>query len=412
VHYLNIFGFAASQEVIEEYDLAIVTYEVLALRQWVYWKDIRRRLERLLTNSKRKVLLPQDDFTFSSRLDSLAIAAQVDSIWSPLSKDLDLLYPMSKKRGTRFELALTGYMEIDQISEYNSYVKEFREKRIDLGQRVSKLPASFGAMAQRKAYIAEVFAEEFLRRGYLVDVSTLSTDSFVGKGWLTFLGNTKFTISRKGGASLGDTTNSMADSISMLRLLFPFLSDGWVTKLASKRNVVEGEFDAISPRLFEAAALGVCQILEEDEYLEGEMVAWEHYIPFSSDFSNLDEVFAFVEDDQAVQKMICDAKELLIESGRYSYESFVQRLISSEIDDKSRLTEEPVKIVDLDFITEPSSVRTLVALQALPILNIFSEIFKKTYRAQLKAISRLERIPETLVLPWRGIYGSGFEQNP
>ena len=219
VHYLNLYGLVASREIeCSYYDLLIVTYEVLIDRALVYWPEIAKRIIRISKSAAKTILLPQDDYTFSKRLDDLAIACRVSTIWSPIAKDVTLLYPQASQRGVSFMHALTGYVETKRSRTYELFSKSFGDREIDLGQRVRRLPSNFGKIAQRKAEIATKLSQELGARGFRIDVSTKLEDSFSGLEWLAFLGNTRFTVSRHGGAGIGDPLNKMANEVAFLQL--------------------------------------------------------------------------------------------------------------------------------------------------------------------------------------------------
>jgi hypothetical protein len=317
-----------------------------------------------------------------------------------------LLYPRSSLEGINFEVALTGYVETGKLIEYDVFSKALGDREIDLGQRVSQLPINFGELAQRKAEIAIRLADELRLRGFKVDVSTRPEDSFTGSAWLEFLGNTRFTISRKGGAGIGDPLNKMSNKVAFLQLFSKLLGGKSISKLARTRGVVEGDFSAVSPRLFEAAALGVCQILEEDEYLGGVLAPWEHYVPLKSDFSNLDEIAEFMRQDDLVSEMVQRARIALIDSGDFSYESFVLNLLAKELELQETL-ESPL-VIDLDYGSKFESGESVyefrASLAAIPAFKaLFDKRWKANYLAKFKEVTKLEKVPEVLFLDWMGL---------
>lgn len=400
VDYLNIFGIQASRKIESGYDLAILTTDLLGLRSAPCWIDIEKRLVRLTKNIPKIVMFPQDDYTYSVRLDSLAVSLNAFQIWTPISTDLKKLYPKSLKKGISLRSTLTGYIESGFQEKYISFSRPFVDRQIDLGQRVRFLPAQFGDIGNRKARLAETFAQKARASGFRVDVSTSEKDTLYGDDWLGFLGNVKFTISRKGGASLADTRNSMGLSLIYLGGLFPKVKPWIRDLLACRIGVKSGKFSAESPRLFEAAALDVCQILEVDEYLGGAMRPWVHYIPLEPDYSNLDEVLKVMRDPDKCSEIIRSAKSELIESGKYSYESFMNSFQGevglNGVQEPSRLTD-----LDLGFSEELASFSDVITyFQA-------SGSSKKQFSAEFLDLQRIysdltkfESIPETIFQPW------------
>ena len=347
VTYLNVLGINVSALLNEEFDLAIVTYELLAMRAVPFWPHIEQRIVKLLSLCKHKVLLPQDDYTYTTRLDNLAITANVDAIYTPLTKDLDQLYPQAIMSGVRFHEALTGYIEDTNLAIMSGFTIPMTNITIDLGQRVRHLSPQFGAEASKKGFLAENFANRARDAGFIVDVSSKSEDTFVGISWLHFLANCKFTISRKGGASIADPNGKLARRIYNKSAWKKELDDPSIEKLIKENEIRRGDFSAISPRLFEAAAMRVCQILEVDDYL-GALEPWHHYIPIRHDFSNIEEVFSAMKDGNLVEKIVENCYSTLIASGNYSYQTFVRELIQREAPNSRRPRTLEVTMLDLD----------------------------------------------------------------
>jgi|688.fasta_scaffold64587_2 hypothetical protein len=404
VHYLNLFGIAASKELAQSYDLALVTNDALSPRTVAYWPEIKARIVRLLSGSKRRVIFPQDDYTFSSRLDDLAIDAKIDAVWTPLPND-SVLYPKSVSRGVRFIKCLTGYIEDSSLSLYEPYSQSFENRQIDLGQRVSALPSSFGASGERKSKITKILSEEFKARGMRVDVSFDPNDVLIGDEWLRFLGNCRFTVSRKGGSSIADTEFRLTESLQQLRDLLPWLPESCLSRFASRRGVFYGAWEEVSPRLFEAAAMGVCQILEHDIYLDGAIKPWVHYIPLDSDFGNLEEILSFIKQEELVQLMIARSKNALIDSGEFSYKTFVEHFFKNELGADIETDASASIIVDLD--EEPGLI-SKVQLSKIksyfetvnPLMRAFSRKDGEEFEHLYRDLMRHELLPESLTRDW------------
>ena len=400
VDYVNIFGVQASRQISKDYDLAILTTDLLGLRSAPCWLDVQRRLVRLTRGIAKVVMFPQDDYTYSARLDTLATVLDVFQIWTPMSTDLKKLYPKSIKRGVMLKRTLTGYIEGGHQETYLAFSKPFSDRSVDLGQRVRFLPAQFGAIGNRKAKLALEFAQKAGQSGFQVDVSTNEKDTLYGDEWLRFLGNSKFTISRKGGASLADTRNSMGLSVIYLKGLLPNVKP-WLRNLLTCRfGVKAGDFSAESPRLFEAAALGVCQILEDDQYLNGALRPWVHYLPLRPDFSNVEEILIFMRDEEKCSTIAAAAKSELIDSGKYTYASFLAQF---QIDAGLNAHTSPGEVNDLDL----GSISETVLFP--DIIEFFSTNFAKPRGSSLERdklrriyseLTKFESMPETLFQPW------------
>lgn len=327
VTYINILGPSNYPELNDDFDLAIVMYDALSLRSSVFWPDIRRRIVKLSAKSKNRFLFPQDDYTRCALLDELAVDGGFDHVWTPITQDLKMLYPLSIENGISFSQALTGYAEEDAFGASKGANAAYKDRPIDVGQRVRKLGNSYGLLGFRKFELADIFATEARRRSLNVDFSSEDSDVLLGEAWIRFLGNCKSTISRMGGASIADTRGLLQRALSHGKVKesdIPLVPD---LRFQRKFKLRVGNFSAISPRIFEAAAAGVCQILEEDIYLSGTLEPGVHYISLKSDFSNLEEVFSLLQDESYCEQIIANATGFLVDSDVFSYRKFVERVI-------------------------------------------------------------------------------------
>ena len=320
VEYVNIFG-EIPTEIFSE--LVIVTYELVALRSLPIWHVLVDRMEPILKASKLRVLMPQDDYSKSDELDEFVCAHNFDYVFTPLTRDLEQIYPKSIGRGVKFREAFTGYFEESTRKDLEKFSKPFNDREIDFGQRVRFLPPNLGKEAGRKGYLAIEIAQQASVKGLICDVSTKPEDVFLGDAWWEFLGNTKFTISRRGGASMADPKGLLADRVRRFQRRHPGATREDISRRVSLRGGREGDFSALSPRLFEAAALGVCQILEPDHYVDG-LEPWVHYIPLFGDLSNIEEVFQSMRDLDRCSEMVKASQELLLTSKAFSYAAFVE----------------------------------------------------------------------------------------
>jgi hypothetical protein len=231
-----------------------------------------------------------------------------------------MVYPRALKAGVEVQTALNGYVDRDTYSMTSGFCKPFAERGIDVGVRVTKLPPTYGKLGTRKWELAEKFSLLAEERGLRTDVSSKPEDVLLGQEWYKFLGNCKFTVARKAGASICDPYSRMATNFSELD------ENNWGTnfdadlKKNSRRwDLRWGNFSSVSPRILEAAGMKVCQILEVDDYSILQLQPWEHYIPLRSDFQNIDEIFSFMQDSGRVQRMTESAYDHLVASGKFTY---------------------------------------------------------------------------------------------
>jgi hypothetical protein len=174
--------------------------------------------------------------------------------------------------------------------------------------------------------LALQFGEVAKAAGFICDVSVKPEDVLLGDEWYKFLGDTKFTIGRKGGASLADPRGNLADRVRRYKLRHPTASNTEVRRNVRLNSGRAGDFSAVSPRMFESAAMGSCQVLAQDVYFPG-FEPWRHYIPIDPDRLADQKVFAAMRDTDLAQEIVKNAYEFLVQSGSYSYRSFIQGLL-------------------------------------------------------------------------------------
>jgi hypothetical protein len=150
VYYVNGLGLTSSPQLDQSFDLAIVTYELVAYRNTPFWNYISSRIGPLLSRALVRVVMPQDDYSSCAILDKFVIDHHIHFVFSPLTRDLHHLYPQSIAKGAAFFEALTGYWEASTTVPYLNFRRSFEARSTDLGQRVRHLPPQFGAEAQRR----------------------------------------------------------------------------------------------------------------------------------------------------------------------------------------------------------------------------------------------------------------------
>jgi hypothetical protein len=351
-----------------------------------------------------KVAIPQDDYTQCAALDEFIVGADIDLVFSPLTNGLDTLYPLSMQNGVRFCELLTGYWEDSLSSRAASLGRRFPERTWDLGQRVRSLPPNLGSAAGKKAELALQFSEYAASCGLVCNVSLKNSDALLGFDWWRFLGDCRFTIGRRGGASLEDPWGRLARRVELMSTFFPDLSSDRIRRLCLLANRTERDFSAIGPRIFESAALGVCQVLEEDFYLDG-LEPWRHYLPLASGMRNRSEIIEAMKDLERCEEIAANARELLIDSGTYSYGAAVTYLVREALGIEA--AGKPKSVIDIDegFFPHTShdeppirsiAARTLFGLRSNQGLPIEIKRWKQASRSK-------QLIAESFLRPWTSL---------
>ena len=300
-------------------DVLIFNYDFLNYRFSPIWKMIKNRHRELIHAANYKVAIVQDDFWASTLIDEWILENGIDRVLTPIENDLDVLYPKSISKAS-FETVLTGYSATN--SEPFSELPPLTQRSIDLGTRVRTMPPSLGRYAQDKARLSIDFAKIVKSAGFNTDVSARVEDTFLGGAWHDFLLRCRFVIGVKGGASLVDYDGSLHRKVQHYLARNPGASFVEVEESCFPNRDGKNVFKAVSPRLFDAARAGCCQILIEDEY-PGDLQPWVDYLPIAEDLSNADVVLDAMKDLNACQKVAQNCHEKLIGSNSFTYGNLV-----------------------------------------------------------------------------------------
>lgn len=323
---VNIFGLVPE---VRNLSAVILTYDFLALRSLPIWKVLVRRVQSLIESAPVRIAMPQDDYTCCDILDEFICDLGITHVYTPINCDLEVLYPHATARSVKFFEALTGYVDVAEFNRVSQFSRPFSERQIDVGQRIRLLPPHLGSEAGEKGKLAIEFSKRAREAGFECDVSTRSEDVLLGDDWYRFLGNSKYTVSAKGGATLADPKGKLADQVRRMHLRESTVSNNVINSRLKRHLGRTGNFTAISPRIFEASAMGVCQILKRDDYFDG-FEAWKHYVPIEKDSDLFTDVFDLMRDDARAIEIVIASQEFLLGSDKYTYKNFLRGL-SKEI---------------------------------------------------------------------------------
>lgn len=240
------------------------------------------------------------------------------SIW-----DVATAEKIYKNNGKNRKLVIMNYLTgyVPDSYKKKKYWSEIRN--VDVGYRGSLQPTIYGRLAYEKHFIGDEFVRFADQYHLKCDISSKWDDRIYGEKWLYFIGSCKAMLGVESGSDIVDFDGSVKAEYDLFLKEHPN-SDELERLDFLKKFEGKISYRAVSPRLFEAAACGTLQILFEGEY-QGIFKQYEHYIPLKRDFSNIDEVVNYIRDDKLRKKIVDYAYEDIILSGKYSFESFVEK---------------------------------------------------------------------------------------
>jgi len=294
-------------------------------------REVFDKVGALSANRATKILTPQDEFIngdivcdFARSIGASVICTvQPPSVWPEIYGEL---------AGVELRNVLTGYIDPARAAGCAKYFLPSHQRTVDVGYRTIGKPVPwFGRHGFLKETIAQRFSASLALTNLRYDISTDDKDTLAGESWYEFLGNCKYMLGVEGGTSIYDRDGSIKA-----------LVDDYVTNHANANfdmiesecfKGIDGKFKgyAISPRHLEACMTGTCQVLTEGDY-SGILKAYEHYIPVSKDFSNIDEVIQIIKSDHLRELIVANAYRDIVQSGCYSFDRYPSAVIG-EIDE-------------------------------------------------------------------------------
>jgi hypothetical protein len=277
--------------------------------------------------SSYKVAFFQDEYRFWPERAEVLNRFKVDCVYTCLEPDY---YEETYGKYTwvpRLETYLPGYVSDEMLQRAQAERKPDGDRTVDIGYR-GRLSPEFiylGTGALEKYEIALRFREKATGLGFVLDIETEENKRIYGNQWLAFLGNCRAVLGVEAGVSIFDIDNEIIPRYERFREEHPGLNYEQVyEQLLAQIDGKGVYYRTLSPRAFEAAAVGACQILYEGRY-SGILEPMVHYIPLKKDFSNFDDVIRLFRDADVRRELTENCHRDLIASGAYSYRRFIEK---------------------------------------------------------------------------------------
>ena len=272
-----------------------------------------------------KVAIPQDEFIHTDMLAGFLAKQRITHLLTCAGEpDWRKIYGRHLDFSrVAVKTVLTGYIDDATRQRVDRLRHAGKDRAVDIGYRAWKVAYWLGEHGQRKIRIGEVFGEAAGRRGLNVDISVNARDTLLGDDWFKFLLACRATVGVEGGASVLDRDGSVRKTVEA------YLKDHPAAGFRETRDACfpdrDGELGlaCLSPRHLEACLTETCQILIEGTY-NGILRPWEHYIPVRRDYSDVERALDALSDRELVSRLVRTAYRDIVESGKWSYRSFVR----------------------------------------------------------------------------------------
>ncbi len=277
-----------------------------------------------------KLLFIQDEYENTETARRWIARLGVTTIFTNVPLDqIDRVYPRARFPRLDFVPTLTGYVPEDH--NLDSYALPIAERPTLIGYRGRKLSHQYGQLGYEKFRIGVEVKRLAVERHLPVDIEVADSKRIYGNEWYAFLGSCRATLGSESGANLFDDDGSLKQlAAEHAYLPFPEFSRRFLAERDGEVQMAQ-----VSPKIFEAIRLRTALILFEEGRYSGVVTPGLHFIPLKKDFSNIEEVFAKVQDVGYLERLTDRAYHDVIGTGHYSYETFVKG-VDAHIDERSR----------------------------------------------------------------------------
>jgi len=297
-----------------------------------------------------KVLFVQDEYDSTHNIWDAIRKTGVNLVMTCVPPEgRDFVYPPAELPGVEFIQNFTGYVPENQLDQYIQPL-EARDTRI--GYRGRMLASRYGRLGREKYDIGVRMKDIADERGVPVDIEVDDWRRIYGADWYRFLGSARATLATESGSNVFDFDGSLKP------LSLKADEDGedfevfHANYLGDKDGIVT--MNQVSPKIFEAIRLRTALVCFEGGY-SGVIQPDIHYIPLKKDYSNIDDVLAKLEDVDYLKALTDRAYRDVIDTGRYSYATFVRTF--DDIVDGRSLRDSRSEIISTPLLVRDRSRR-------------------------------------------------------
>ena len=303
---------------LDYFDVAVIHYSVVLSSLNYLSADFRDKLRRF---RGLKVEFIQDDYRWIDRETAASRDIGINVLFTVAPEPAASQVYDERLPGVRRVLTLTGYVPENLVGRP---IKPLGERTIDVGYRARDLPFWLGRLSREKVWIGQRFLERAPAYGLRCDIAWTEDQRIYGERWIEFVSSCRATLGCESGASIADFDGSVEQAVLTFMGAHPRATFEDVHEAVLRPYEGNVVMNIVSPRVFEAAALGTALVMFPGEY-SGVVSPEKHYIVLEKDFSNMDDIVDKLRDDKLVSAMTARARHDLIESGRWGYRAFVDQ---------------------------------------------------------------------------------------
>ena len=287
-------------------------------------------IQKLKAFQGLKVLFVQDEYDHVNKTKTIMLDVKFHLIFTVVpNKSISLVYPPDEFASMNLINNLTGYVPDNLSSKFNAHTPPSKRSCV-IAYRGRQLPTQYGRLGQEKTEIAKRVKAYCRLHNIKHDIAYKDKDRIYGDAWYQFICSSKAMLGSESGSNVFDWDGNLKNSIDQYKKQNPTSHEQEVYDKIVAPKELDGMMNQISPRVFEMIAGRTAMILFEGNYSEV-LTPHRHYIPLKKDFSNLDEVFFLINDDDYIDDLVDNVYEDIINSKKYSYQTFV-KMVDQQID--------------------------------------------------------------------------------
>ena len=299
-----------------EFDAIVLHYSVFGMSSDNYMLD-DEWWEYLSSTQAHLTAFFQDEYIRNGQRYRMLDAYEFDCVFTLLEPSQFAATYAGRTSVPTIVWSLAGYVSDDVVGAAQKFALPDAQRPVDVSYRGRPLFPYMGRGGLEKSQIATGFAAAAKGSGLVLDIDGSVGGRIYGDDWWRLLGRSKAALGVEAGVSVFDVDDVVFPEYLRRLDANPDLTvDDMTDVLAPHEDRIL--YRTISPRHFEAAAFGVCQVLFEGRY-SGHMQPMVHYLPLRKDFSNADEVIAQLKDAALRGEIVANARRDLVDSGEFGY---------------------------------------------------------------------------------------------
>jgi hypothetical protein len=322
--YSDLYGFSPTYP-FHLFDVIVLHYSVIPTLHGFIEDAVVSALKR---TQAIKIVMAQDEYRSTEHLVRFANDLRASAFFTVVPEESAQSLYANLRKECRLVTYLTGYIPQDLCSVP---VPRLEDRKHDIVYRGRKYPRWFGSIMLRKVDMAIELTRHRSFRRLRLDLSVSEEKRVYGRDWVALLTNSRATFATESDVEIVDPEGLMLHwDLATKQLLYKEDSDSASFQMVQSERVSQytrpfpGSLAVIAPRIFEAIALRTALVMPPGSY-SGVLTPWRHYIPLETDFSNADEVVAFLKDNSRLASLIATAYSEIAMSGKYTYGAFAAR---------------------------------------------------------------------------------------